>query len=54
MRAFHRAYEREHLEMQLRGRLTLRPGDPVLRRRLERLQREKSEASRDESSKERR
>jgi tetratricopeptide (TPR) repeat protein len=37
MAAFHRASELAHEEMQLRGRLTLRPNDPSLHERLGRL-----------------
>jgi Flp pilus assembly protein TadD len=37
MAAFHQASELAHEEMQLRGRLTLRPNDPRLHERLGRL-----------------
>jgi predicted Zn-dependent protease len=40
LREYHRRAEAERLEMELRGRLTLRPDDPALRARLNRLLRE--------------
>jgi tetratricopeptide (TPR) repeat protein len=41
MTRYHRDYTLDHEEMQLRGRLTLRPGDPALQARLDRLLKEK-------------
>jgi len=40
MRDYHRRAEAARLEIELRGRLTLRPDDPTLRARLSRLKRE--------------
>lgn len=45
MEAFHRASEVAHQEMQLRGRLTLRPDDPTLHERLGRLLKEQGRAA---------
>jgi Flp pilus assembly protein TadD len=45
LQEYHRRAEMARLEMELRGRLTLRPNDPVLRARLARLLRGKRGAS---------